>query len=76
MTVTAAKHLSVLYVEDDPVLRDLFAGKLAILGIVRSVVPCATPRDDLLVTVFGPSAESRRAASTAVSPICRFLVRD
>ena len=44
-TAPAAKHLRILYVEDDPVLRDLFATKLMQLGMVRSVVPCATPRD-------------------------------
>lgn len=42
---TAAKHLRVLYAEDDPVLRDLFAVKLGRLDIVRSVVPCANARD-------------------------------
>lgn len=40
-----AKHLNVLYVEDDPILRDLFSGKLERLGIVRAVVSCASPRD-------------------------------
>jgi len=42
---SAAKHLNVLYVEDDPILRDLFSGMLERLGIVRAVVPCASPRD-------------------------------
>ena len=46
MTAAAVvSHLRVLYVEDDPVLRDLFSAKLAQLGIVRSVVSCGTPRD-------------------------------
>jgi len=40
-----AKHLRILYVEDDPVLRDLFAAKLLQLGMVRSVMPCANARD-------------------------------
>ena len=45
MTASTAKHLNVLYVEDDPILRDLFSGKLERLGIVRAVVPCASPRE-------------------------------
>ena len=46
-TAAPAKHLRVLYVEDDPVLRDLFATKLTQLGMVRTVIPCATARDAL-----------------------------
>lgn len=45
MTAATATHLRVLYVEDDPVLRDLFATKLAKLGIIRAVMPCANARD-------------------------------
>lgn len=45
MTTPTATHLRVLYVEDDPVLRDLFATKLAKLGIIRAVMPCANARD-------------------------------
>lgn len=44
---TASKHLNVLYVEDDPVLRELFAAKLGHLGVVRSVFPCGAARDAL-----------------------------
>ena len=45
MTAATATHLRVLYVEDDPVLRDLFATKLAKLGIIRAVMPCSNARD-------------------------------
>jgi DNA-binding NarL/FixJ family response regulator len=45
LTEPLAEHLRVLYVEDDPVLRDLFSQKLTRLGAVRSVVTCGSPRD-------------------------------
>ncbi|MEI6688596.1 MAG: response regulator [Thermoleophilia bacterium] len=45
VTAPPAKHLRILYVEDDPVLRDLFATKLSHLGMVRAVMPCANARD-------------------------------
>lgn len=46
-TTLEAKHLRVLYVEDDPVLRDMFAAKLQRLSMMRTVLPCATARDAL-----------------------------
>jgi DNA-binding NarL/FixJ family response regulator len=45
VAASLAKHLRILYVEDDPVLRDLFATKLSKLGMVRAVMPCANARD-------------------------------
>jgi DNA-binding NarL/FixJ family response regulator len=42
---SATAHLRILYVEDDPVLRDLLTGKLRKLGAVRSVSACGSARD-------------------------------
>ena len=52
-TAAPSRHLNVLYVEDDPVLRDLFAAKLGHLGIVRSVYPCGIARDALNAAAAG-----------------------
>lgn len=51
--VASVGHLRILYVEDDPVLRDLFAAKLGHLGIVRAVYPCGTARDALNAAAAG-----------------------
>jgi len=48
-----AQHLTVLYVEDDPVLRDLFAAKLGFLGIVRAVRSCGSAREALNLAPAG-----------------------
>ena len=53
MTATAVNNLRVLYVEDDPVLRDMFSTKLRRLSMIHTVVPCANAREALGVTRGG-----------------------